>query len=55
MDDFLDRYQAPNQDQINHLSRTITSKEIYAVIKISQPKRVQMVLVQNFFKLPKKI
>jgi hypothetical protein len=33
MDDFLERYQVPklNQDQINHLSSSITSKE--AVIR----------------------
>ena len=35
MDPFLDRYQEPNliQDQINHLSISITPKEITVVIK----------------------
>jgi hypothetical protein len=34
MNNFLDRYQVPtlNQDRINHLNRTITPKEIEAVI-----------------------
>jgi hypothetical protein len=35
MDNFLDRYKVPklNQDQINHLNRSITPKEIKAAIR----------------------
>jgi hypothetical protein len=41
MDNFLDRYQVPklNLHQINHLNSPIASKEIEAVIKISQLKK----------------
>ena len=51
MDKFLDRYQIPmvNQDQINHLNNSITSKKIEAVI-ISLPTKKaedQMGSVQN--------
>ena len=36
MDNFLDRYKIPklNQDQIDHLNRPITPKEIEGVIEI---------------------
>jgi hypothetical protein len=33
MNNFLDRYQVPNQDHINHLNSPITSKEIPTFIK----------------------
>jgi hypothetical protein len=41
MDTFLDTYDQPklNQEDINHLNRSITSNEIEAAITISQKKR----------------
>jgi hypothetical protein len=43
MDNVLDTDQVPklNQDQINHLNSSITPKEIEAVNKTSQRKKVQ--------------
>jgi hypothetical protein len=59
MDNFLDRYQIPklNQDQINHESSPITSKEIEAVIKslpTTTKAQDQMGLVQNYIRPSKK-
>ena len=41
MDNFLDRYQTPklNQDQIDHLNRPISPKEIKGVIESLQTKK----------------
>ena len=50
MDIFLDRYQLPklNQDQIDHLNRPITPKEIEGVIdRLTKKAQDQMVSVQN--------
>jgi hypothetical protein len=43
MEKFLDIYdhQKLNQDDINHLNRSITHNEIEAAIKISQKSKVQ--------------
>jgi hypothetical protein len=43
MDNFLDRYQEPklNQDQVNCLNCSITSKEMEAVIKSLPIKKAQ--------------
>jgi len=56
MDNFLDRYQVPklNQEQINHLNKLITPKEIETVIKnhptwkIPDPGGFIAELYQNF-------
>jgi hypothetical protein len=59
MDSFLDKYQKLklNQDQINHLNSPIIPKDIEAVVKISQPIKVQdqMGSVTNSFRTSKKI
>jgi hypothetical protein len=59
MDDFLARQHILrlNEDQIHHLNTPVTSKEIKAIIKVSQPKNKtqgQMVLVQNSIRTSKK-
>lgn len=58
IDNFLDTYNIPklNQNQINKLNRPITLKEIEAILKISQPKKVQgqMVSAQNSTRTSKK-
>ena len=58
MDNFLDRYHLPKlfQEQISNLNRPITSKEIEAVIKITQRKKArgQMDSLQNSTKNSKK-
>ena len=58
MDLFLDKYHLPklNQDQVNNLNRPISCEEIEVVIKASQPKKAQdlMVLMQNFIRTSKK-
>jgi hypothetical protein len=43
MDKFLDTYFHPrlNQEDINHLNRSIKSNEIEATTKVSQIKKVQ--------------
>jgi hypothetical protein len=50
MDDFLDKYHVPklNQEQVNHLNRSIIPKEICEVIKNLPTKKAQdqTVLVQ---------
>jgi hypothetical protein len=62
MGNFLYKYHVPKlyQDQINHLNRPITPKEIEAVIKFSQTKTNKQTkslgpdgLVQNSTRLPK--
>jgi hypothetical protein len=57
-DNFLDRYQVPklNQDQVNELNSSISSKEIEAVINILPTKKAQdqMGLMQSSIRLPKK-
>jgi uncharacterized Fe-S radical SAM superfamily protein PflX len=42
MGKFLDTYDHPklNQEEINHLNRSITQNEIEAAIKISQKRKV---------------
>jgi uncharacterized Fe-S radical SAM superfamily protein PflX len=43
MDKFLDTYDHPklNQEDINHLNRSITQNEIEAAMRVSQKKKVQ--------------
>jgi hypothetical protein len=43
MDKFLDTYEHPklNQEDINHLNRSITQNEIEATIKTPQKRKVQ--------------
>jgi hypothetical protein len=43
MDRFLETYNHPklNQEDINHLNRSITQKEIEAAIRTSQKRKVQ--------------
>ena len=58
MDNFLDRLQIPklNQDQIDHLNRPITPKEIEGVIDRLPTKKAQdqVVSVQNSIRPSKK-
>jgi hypothetical protein len=56
MDDFLGRYHVPklSQEQVNYLNSLITPQEIEIIIKTTQPKEAQMVLVQNSTRSSKK-
>jgi hypothetical protein len=56
MDNFLDRYQVPNQDQINDLNSPISPKKIEAVINSLPSKKTQdqMGLMQSSIRLSKK-